>query len=126
MLSRTFVIVILISVITIAGFGMYTSPKNSDGHEMSNCLFHIASGISSMKLGEHIENWKSSVLGTISFEFPLSISFLLLFLFASLFLIDSHKVKFVQLTHDIRGEPPKLFNFLILLFASGTLHPKTF
>lgn len=127
MLRRTFVIVMLISVITIAGFGMYVGTKNSGEQMMSHCLFHIASGINSMKLGEHIENWRGSVLGTISFELPLFSSlFLLSLFFISFFLIDSYKVKFVQLTQDIRGEPPKLSNFLNLLFANGILHPKIF
>jgi len=127
MFKRAFSIVMLISVIVIAGFGMYTSAKSDDGHTISNCLYHVASVAGSMKLGEHIEGWRSSVTGTISFELPLLFSFLLFILLGLTFIsFDFWKIKLVQLILNIRGKPPKLLNYFNLIFASGVLHPKIF
>ena len=106
---------------------MYTSAKNDNEHTMSNCLYYIASVAGSIKLGEHIEGWRDSVTGTVSFELPLLFSLLLLSFFGlSLVLFDFWKIKLIQLTINIRGKPPKLLNYLNSLFASGVLHPKIF
>jgi|GEM_PF-1776013 len=127
MFKYTLVVTVLISVIVIAGFGMSASGQGGIGHTMSNCLFHVASGVNSMKLGEHIESWRGSVVGVVSFELPLFISFVLLMLFSISFaLLNSWKIRLIQITKDIRGEPPKLYDYLNFFFSKGLLHPKIF
>jgi len=121
------VIVVLISVIAIAGFGMYAGTEHSGEQAVSHCLFHMASGMNSMRLGEHIENWRNSVFGVVSFELPLLLSFFLLMFFSIFsFFLNSWKIKLVQVVRDVRGEPPKLSNYLNLFCATGLLHPKIF
>lgn len=127
MFKRTSVIFMLISVIAIAGFGMYAGAEHSGEQTMSHCLFHMTSGMNSMKLGEHIENWRNSVFGIVSFELPLLFSFFI-FVFFSIFFffLNFWKVKLIQTVQDLRKEPPKLSNYFNLLFSSGLLHPKIF
>jgi len=127
--GKALIIGLVLTIIAIATFGITLGMSATNGGIMLGCpLMNGFSSLCQMDILGHIAQWQTLFTSIIpSSALALIVLLLLTVLSFVRFKLEEEETIRQQLQYLLQKDPTaRLFNYLVLLFSSGVLHPKIY
>ena len=127
---KKFLILLTILVFSFLGAFALNLSMSLDNHgKMSSCnLMSTESGICQMTLSDHFLRWGQMFTATINWSLTSLLLLVTAFSIGFITLFKAAEHLFLQLHQRYKVQNPmlKLFDYLLLAFSKGILHPKIY